>query len=506
MNTFMNNLAVNDSLKKTENGAVAYSSTLSGVYDLFALGGSYRNRSINECIELFRSAYVENPTYAIKCLFYLRDVIGGQGERRFFRICYEWLINNDIEMARRNLRSIPNFGRWDDLIYICEGSLLEETGFEIVHEQLAKDMGTCESGKNGISLCAKWVPSENASSAETKRVAGKLREFLGISHKSYRKILSRLRSTINIVEKLMSQNRWEEIEFDKIPSRAGLIYRNAFARREILQQKYKAFLEDDSKKMNSATLYPYEIVNQVLKNERFTMFSNLKNDEVDVTERKALNKAWENLPDYFEGREESMIAVVDTSGSMTYGQPMPLSVAISLGIYCGEKNSGDFANKFITFSSRPKMVTIEGNDIVEKVISIADKSIIDDTNLEKVFDLLFCTAQQSNFKDIPKTVIVISDMEINQAESNIDYGRDPSYQVKSLMRNIRETWEASGVPMPRLVYWNVNARNDTILDVGENVSLVSGCSPIIFQMVMGGKTGWDLCLEKILSERYKEIY
>ena len=35
----------------------------------------------------------------------------------------------------------------------------------------------------------------------------------------------------------MSENRWDEIEFDKIPSRAGMIYKNAFARHDIERMK-----------------------------------------------------------------------------------------------------------------------------------------------------------------------------------------------------------------------------------------------------------------------------
>ena len=58
----------------------------------------------------------------------------------------------------------------------------------------------------------------------------------------------------------MSQNRWEEIEFDKIPSKAGLIYKNAFARRDLIARKYEAFAKSEKTAVNAKTLYPYDVV------------------------------------------------------------------------------------------------------------------------------------------------------------------------------------------------------------------------------------------------------
>ena len=228
MNTFMNEMRATTNYGYTENGALKHNTTNSAVLDMFALGGAYRKRSDEDCILLFKNAFEENPLLAMKCLFYLRDVRGGQGERRFFRVIYKWLCKNEPKVATMNLEKIPEFGRWDDLIYIAEGTDLETPAFYLIKYQLQIDKQS-----KTPSLLAKWMPSQNASNKETKRLGHKLADFLGMTDREYRKTLSSLREKIKVLETLMSQNRWDEIEFDKIPSKAGLIYKNAFAHKEV---------------------------------------------------------------------------------------------------------------------------------------------------------------------------------------------------------------------------------------------------------------------------------
>lgn len=115
MNTFMTELKKENNFTYTENGAITHKTSLSALCDLFALGGAYRNRSDEDCITLFKAAFAEDEVHALKCLFYLRDIRGGQGERRFFRVVMHWLANNYPDVVRRNLKYIPEFGRVDDL-------------------------------------------------------------------------------------------------------------------------------------------------------------------------------------------------------------------------------------------------------------------------------------------------------------------------------------------------------------------------------------------------------
>ena len=496
-NSFINAFEQNQNFKYTENGALAHSSTMSKVYDMFAFGGAYRKRSDADVITLFSNALDENETYALKCLFYLRDIRGGQGERRFFRVAYHWLCLHRLDVALRNIELVPEYGRWDDLLYSCYGTPAMQVALGIIQKQLNLDI-QCKTP----SLLAKWLPSENASSNETKNMANIVRQYLKLSHKQYRKILSELRKRINVVERLMSANRWDEIEFDKIPSKAGLIYKNAFARRDILKEKYRAFVKDENTTVNAKALYPYEVVEKALK---------FSYRDLESTERLAVNKYWENLPDYFQGSNYSILPVVDTSGSM-YGRP--INVAISLGVYAGERNRGPFHNHYISFASKPQMITIEGADFVDKCHRIYSKNLCDNTNLEAVFDLLLdmLVSGEAKASDLPKAIVVISDMEIDEGTRAWSYRGhlgNRTWTKKTAateMETIRIKWAAAGYELPKLVYWNVDARSDTILDSGPYVSFCSGCSPVLFEQIITGVSGIDLMLQKLNSSRYTAVY
>lgn len=484
MNTFMENLKDATNFTRTENGALAHKSTKSAVYDMFALCGAYRTRSVEDCILMFKNALEEDKSLALKCLFYLADCRGGQGERRFFRVCFNWLAKNHPDTALKHLKAIPEYRRWDDVIYSTVGTPVEAAALSFIKHQLALDVES-----KTPSLLAKWLPSENASSCETKRVAGIVRTYFGMTHKQYRKTLSVLRGRINIVEKLMSENRWDEIEFDKIPSKAGLIYKNAFARHDI-QKRYEEFAKDTSTKVNADTLYPYEIVRDACKlfgGYWSTSFS------ASETERAMLEKYWTNQIDVLEGAPCKMICVCDTSGSM---RGTPLDMAIGLSMYCAERIGGPFKNHYISFSSSPQLIKIEGVDFVDKVYRIYKTNLCENTNIERTFKMLKEAALSAKPEDRPETVCIISDMEIDYM-SNWNQNN-----TATEMERIRAEWAAAGLECPRLVYWNVNARNNIILDAGPNVSFVSGSSPITFKQVVTGVTGYDLMLQTLNAPRY----
>lgn len=508
MNSFINELKKENNFTITENGAVAHKTTLNAVYDLFALGGAYRNRSDDDCILLFKKAFEQDEELALKCLFYLRDVRGGQGERRFFRVCVNWLAKEYPEAAFRNLDNIPEYGRWDDL-YCILGTKLENDALDIFAAQLNKDLVSLkESDREGVSLLGKWLKSENASSYETKQLGNRTREYLGYSHKKYRKILSALRTRINIVEKLMSEGQWDKIDFAKIPSKAGLIYRNAFAHNDLTKERYAMFMNDKETKVNANTLYPYEIVNKVTS-KIFNDWSSYDFYKLNINEieRRALNKYWDNQKDYLNGEPCKIMCVVDTSGSMTSKDAQkvaPIDVAISLGMYCGERIGEPFKNYFISFSSRPQLIEIEGVDFCDKVKRIYQKNLCDNTNLKAVFDMLKDMYIKGRVKeeDLPEQLIVISDMEIDCNSFWTNRTR-----MKTEMEMLRNEWASIGLKFPKLYYWNVDARHNNILDdfSNPNVTFVSGCSPVIFESVIKGKTGIQLMLEKLNSERYINI-
>ena len=520
MNTFMNGLKNASNYAVTENGAVTHKSTRSDLLDMFAMGAAMRTRSNEDVILMFRKAFAENPVYALKCLFYIRDVRGGQGERRFFRVAMKDLATNanTVQAAARNLELVPEFGRWDDL-YIFVGTPLEAQAFAFMKKQLALDV-QCKTP----SLLAKWLKSENTSSADSRALANKTRIAFGMSHKEYRKTLSILRERINVLERLMSAGKWDEIEFDKIPSRAGMIYRNAFARHDIERMKsekevvsYEAFAKDTSTKVNAKVLYPYECVAEAVKAANVGYgygYSYRATTCVNAdTNRAMVNKYWDNLADYFNGATFNGLAVVDTSASMRGSDASaPINVAISLGMYCAEKAKGPFAGHYVSFSRTPKLISVEGVDFVDKVKRIYQTNLCENTNIEATFDMLLNTAIQNRCTqdDLPQNIVIISDMEFDQGTRGGYYSYDSNSistrNAETVMEGVARKWAAAGYKMPHLIYWNVQARQANIPMLGNGpISYVSGFSPSIFQTLMTGKTGYDLMMEKLNSERYAKV-
>lgn len=513
-NKFLNGMIDAANYTYTENRAIAYKSTKSDLLDMFAMGAAMRNRSEADIILMFKKAYEENPIYALKCLFYIGDCRGGQGERRFFRICAKWLANNYPEVMRRNIEYIPIYRRWDDL-YVLVDTPLQKDVFNFMKKQLALDI-SCETP----SLLGKWLKSINTSSKESKILGDKTRKAFGMTHKQYRKTLSLLRGRINILERLMSENRWDEIEFDKIPSRAGMIYKNAFARHDIERMKtdkevqsYSDFAKDTTKKVNTETLYPYECVAEALKIMDYGG-RGCSTVAIDNTNRLMVNKYWNNLKDYFQKTAFNGMAIVDTSGSM-YGSKAsaPINVAISLGLYCAEKAKGPYAGYFMTFSSNPSFIKVEGVDFCDKVSRMSGADWGGSTNIEAAFDLMLNVAIRNGLSqdDIPQNLIIISDQEFNAcaisgpATTRGWYHSGPAVK-ETLFETMRERWRAHGYEMPKLVFWNVQARQNNIAMRDDGyVSYVSGMSPTIFEQIMSGKTAADLMYEVLDQARYSCI-
>ena len=503
MNHLLNGLKKENNYTYTENHALTYKSTLSGLMDLFGMGAAYRTRSDSDCIVLFQKAFREDPVYALKCLFYLRDVRGGQGERRFFRVVTRWLADNETEAMRRNLEHVPEFGRWDDL-YSFVGTALESEAMKFMAKQFALDL-QCKTP----SLLAKWLKSENTSSKVSCALATKTRVAFGLTPREYRKALSMLRQRINVLERLMSAGKWDEIEFDKIPSRAGMIYRNAFARHDVERMKmdktvvtYKEFMADKDTKVNAKALYPYEVV---AKAYEYTG-GYWGRSKSDPTERNAINKYWDNLEDYFKGATLDALCMIDTSGSMWGTEASaPINVAISIGLYAAERARGPFANHYISFSSRPQLIETNGIDFVDKVYRIYKTNLCQNTNIEAAFDMLLNTAIRNGCaqSDLPKSIVVVTDLEFDAARGYYGRGSDK----KTLMENIAMKWREHGYQLPNLVFWNVQSRHDNVpMKVEDGITFCSGFSVTLFEQIMKGKTGYDLMMDKLNEERYSCIH
>ena len=503
MNELLRNLKEQSNKTTTANGAITYSSTLTKLYDLFAQGAAMRGASDSECILMFKNAYKENPTMALKCLFYLRDIRGGQGERRFFRLCIKWLaMNHALEMVNL-IRLVPEYGRYDDLFELfdtgIEGEMMGYIKFII--------------DKNEDHLVYKWMPSINTSSRNTQERGRKFARAFGMSEKQYRKMLSEGRKACHLVETLMSQNEWDKIAFDKLPSRAGILYSKAFARREETKERYAAFMSSEKTTVNAGTLYPYDVVAKAAEvmgvNDYWSRSRNVPLNDVN---RLAANKYWDNLTDYFNGATLNALCVCDTSGSMTngYGSSIaPIDVAIALSLYTAERAKGPFKDHFISFSSRPTLIETEGVDFCDKVARIYRQNLCENTNIEATFDLILNTARRNHLSqdELPETIIIVSDMQFDAARGYSSW-RSINDNTATLMERIDQKWNVMGYKMPKLIFWNVNATvggGNIPMKDQDGVTFVSGASPSIFTSILTGKSGQDLMYEALLAERYAPI-
>ena len=337
------------------------------------------------------------------------------------------------------------------------------------------------------TLLFKWLKSENCSSIESKKIAKKTREYLKLTPREYRKMLSWGREALNIVERKMSANQWKSIDYEKVPAKAAMNYSDAFFKHDELgYTTYLRNIANGDAKAKSETLYPSEIVHKI-------MYSRKRLSPKDIIFYDAL---WSNLPNYFEkAPDESSICVVDVSGSM-HGEPM--EVAIALGMYCADKCRGPFHNKFITFSSQPQLVEIKGDNLVDKVRNIGCAHWGMNTNIEAVFNLILSTAIQNNCKqeDLPNKLYIISDMQFDEAAGNYNYGRRKPMTFMQLMR---KRFADAGYEMPALVYWNVRASKCGMFQEtrdGENIAMVSGYSARLFESVIEGTTYEEVVNEK----------
>ena len=471
----------------TNNGAKSNASSLDACVNFFGTGAALRKSSASDVIEAFSKAFYQDRLVALKTLFYVRDVREGQGERQTFRTIIRWLAVNYTDVLLKNLENVALFGRWDDL-YVLVGTPAEKAAFDLIAKQLSKDAIDAANGQP-ISLLAKWLKSVNTSSNESRQLGYKTAKALGVTPKRYRQALSALRSHIDVLETKLSAGKFTEIDYEKVPSKASLLYRKAFNKRD--GERYRSYLsavEKGEAKINAGALFPYEIIRPIETGH-----------ERDATALKTLDLQWKSQPDWLADNPHKGLVVCDTSGSMT-GEP--ILVSVSLAIYFAERNTGPFQNSFITFSNRPSLQFITGQTIAEKVHSLDRSGWSMNTNLQAVFDLVLSTAvnQHIGQTDMPNVIYIISDMQFDVACNG---------NQMTNFEAIKAKYRAAGYEMPKLVFWNVNATKGdfpvTVNDQG--VCLVSGCSPSILKSVLSSKlfTPADVMLETLNKPRYDVV-
>jgi len=505
--------AINDELLEgsnvsvTENGAIGYRTTGKNLLDLNFAVASLRFASDEDIIARFKKAFFEDKMLAMKWLFFARDIRGGLGERRLFRTAMRFIADYDPSIVINLIPLIAEYGRFDDLWEFLEYPEIYPEIIDYIRAQLLSDIEDRRDG-NSISLLAKWLPSVNASSARSKKYSRMICNGLGTKVSTYRKTLSSLRRYLNVVEQKMSAGEWRNINYEAVPSRANLIYKDAFLRHdEKRRRKFLSALERGEAKINSAVLYPHDIVHKYMVDNFYRMDLRYRDEAIEAM--------WKSLPDMVKGGGNTIV-VADGSGSMCCkvgdgnSSLTALEVADALAIYFAEHSSGEFRNKYITFSEHPQLVDFSKASSLHDKLNIAlSHNEVANTNIEAVFDLILKTAVSNHMRqdEIPANILIISDMEFDGCACTNDgycWGGLP----QNLFKTIEQKYIAAGYKLPRLVFWNVNSRTNTI-PVRENdmgVALVSGFSVNICKMIMSGKTDpYECLLETINSERYQPV-
>ena len=142
----------------TENGAVTHATTCSDCLDLFAAIGALRSSSEQEILKRFVRAYTEDPDLAMKTIFFARDVRGGLGERKVFRVCLKWLAGNAPASIRKNLPYVAEFGRWDDLLSLMD-TPCETDALVLIKQQLEADLNAMDMGDDSACWPSGCPPS-----------------------------------------------------------------------------------------------------------------------------------------------------------------------------------------------------------------------------------------------------------------------------------------------------------------------------------------------------------
>jgi len=472
----------------TENGALTLDKSGSKVLDFYSLGGALRARTDADVLKIFLNAVDEDALLALKTLFYLRDIRGGQGERKVFRTCLKWLAEHGSAQFTNNMDNIVKFGRWDDL-FVAFDTVAEIDMLAMVKAQLGKD---AKAEDTKLSLLAKWMPSANTSSIATRKLAHRFIKYLKVSPAKYRKTLSKLRKKLNLVESAMSSGDWSAINFEHVPSKANLVYKKAFSRHE--PERYTAFIkavQSGEKKMNAGTLYPYEIIRNIVG---------------DGSDKEAIDALWNSMPDFLKDNPHNGLVLPDVSGSMSGcydGTVTPLHVSVSLAIYFAQRSKGFFKDHFLEFSSTSSLVKLRAKNIVDAWNEVSQSTTwCGSTNLQSAFDAILnaAVAHSVPAEDMPSVLYIISDMEFDQACSN---NQSTNFQV------IQQKYSHAGYKMPVICFWNVSARsNQSPVTRDQNGTImVSGCSPSIFSQVISNTTvtPYDFMLETLNKERYASV-
>lgn len=479
----------------TENGAIANATSGKGILDFNFMLSGYRIASVDKIKNDFARVYYEDPMRAIRFLFWVGDIREGAGERKVFRAGLQWLAEHKNEVVKKLIDLVYEYNRFDSLLPLLDTSVRHDVSAYLKKQLKADKVG--RKTNQPITLCAKWMPSINASSSETRRYARMLCEDFGWTYKKYRKTLAKLRKYLDVVEVKMSAKDWNGIKYDTVPSKANLIYNNAFLRNdENRRREYLESLQKGEAKINAGVLQPHEIVSKYMKGNGWW-----RNYISDYDE--TLEQLWKNLPNM---TVDNTLVVRDGSGSMTSsisGKATCLDVATALTVYMAEHNTGEWKGKFITFSSHPEVIDIsKETSLHDKLDHIYHYNDCSNTDIYGTMMLILDTAVNNKIpqEEMPGMIVICSDMQFDGRMFHFD---------KTLFEDIIEEYEAAGYKMPKICFWNINDRGEKSIPLQQNdmgLILCSGFSVQIMKMFMSNKLDpLEILLETISSPRYDAV-
>ena len=486
----------------TENGALSLASTGMARVDLFFK--MCRKISEEQLVSLLEKSWAEDALDTLRIVFNARDCRGGKGERALFRRAMQWMASTHPETVLCNMKHVPEFGRWEDLIWFMEfGPAFEERACQMFAKQLKADRAAMMRG-DVVTLCAKWAPTERGKHDKLFHAAAKIRQRMGeLTPAQYRKqYLTPLRTYLKVVEHYMCAKEWESIDYSTVPSCAMNRLKKAFARNDAGRfEEWKMALTSDNPevrktvKVNARQLFPHDLVRQYMNGHA--------KDVVIEEQWKELLKKGVALKD--------SIVLSDVSGSM-YGTPMEVSIA--LGIYISPLVAEPFRNQVITFETSPRFHHLTEETLKEKVNQLASAPWGGSTDFQAVFNLILeralgyedSTHGKVKVRDpvpadqMPKQLFVLSDMQFNHAGGS---GFLTNYET------IRAKYAAVGYQLPVIVFWNLrgNTNDFTTNALEQGVSMVSGFSPDLLKAVIEGKdmTPYGTLRAALDSERYSVL-
>lgn len=433
----------------TENGMPAFNSTNDYLVDFFYNAPSGRRIKALVKYNGYAMAHAQDPTAALRLLFWLRDIRGGSGERNTFRAIIHFAAIYG-RFKSEHIPLIPEYGRYDDIISLMN-TPLEDAALDFASERLkAKD-----------PLCAKWMPRTRG---RFRPFAFKLARKMGISLSVYSKLLKQL---TDVVEQKMTARQWDKIDYTEVPSVAGARYMGAFYRHD--KTRYTEFLHNGG--INSKDLFPHDVIRLLnTGNSKSEVFSDI---------------LWDSLPNTLLKNEQNIMPMIDVSGSMytpVSGSVQAIDVSTSLGIYLSQNMNGAFKNMFMTFAQTPRIIKLSSPSFSNNVQQVR-KHMGYNTNIELAFAELLRIATQSNVpkNDMPEKILILSDMQFDSAVIHEGMG---------FMDMVEKQYREAGYDLPKIVFWNLCNRDVGTIHGGaddDRIILVGGFSPSVMNFALNDK-------------------